>query len=612
MKLAFAACVLLVAVLSHAPAPLGTYTFDDHSVIEGNPRLVVKSAGDLVRLAGSNYWGDSAQRTGERLFRPLPLLSYAAERALVGAPDARIARSVNVALHALAALAALALFASVVEDDRAALVGALVFAAHPLHAEAVAGVVGRAEVLALLFGLLALHAAGKGSLLAGPLLVLALASKESALAVIPIALARDLLERRRRFAALASLVLALAVYIALRAWAIGDLVPKATARTLGDKDLWERLPYTLAVYRDAWRDTLMPFAPTAAHYPLPRTGPAALAGAGLVQLACLLAVAMLARGGPRSRGIALGIVGFELALLPVSNLIPIGVVYAERLLYAPTAWAALALGAAVGPLVRGPATRLTLALAIGGLSFLSVKNDLAWRDDAAIWKASVARFPDQPRSLAALGEVELQKGELPAAIAHLGSAVALFPDTQPLKAKTCALLGAALAKKDRARSDAAFERALRLAPGSAEVWLRLAQTRYDEDDGKGALTAAERACELDPGSAAAFLILGLARLNGGDPRAAIACFDKALANGLPAGEGLVNRAEARWVLGDRAAALDDYRAAVDLLPGDTFKWRLVARLAEAGRRDEARERWSALRDRAPLPVRDRIDEMLRP
>ncbi|MEZ0227120.1 MAG: hypothetical protein ACAI25_00725, partial [Planctomycetota bacterium] len=217
MKLATAACLVAVALLAHAPAFDGTYTYDDHVIVEQNPRLVVRSADDLVELVRSNYWGEASARSGEKLFRPVPLVTYALERAIVGGPNATFARAVNVVLHALTALVAFALFAQVSRDERTALFAAALFAAHPLHSEAVAGIVGRAEVLALLFGLGALVLHGRGTWraapLAGLLFLLALGSKESAIALLPIAVARDLLERHdraRRYPVLGALALALA------------------------------------------------------------------------------------------------------------------------------------------------------------------------------------------------------------------------------------------------------------------------------------------------------------------------------------------------------------------------------------------------------------------
>src|SRR5581483_3102514 len=149
-----------------------------------------------------------------------------------------------------------------VASERGTLLGALLFAAHPLHAEAVAGVVGRAEVFALAFALASLlahvHGRGvRGGVLEGVALFSALGSKESAIATIPIAVALDLVRagklEPRKFAAP---LLSLGVYVAARAVAIGELVATPTAHTLGDKSLRERLPFALGVLRDAWRDVL--------------------------------------------------------------------------------------------------------------------------------------------------------------------------------------------------------------------------------------------------------------------------------------------------------------------------------------------------------------------
>lgn len=619
MKLASAACVVAVALLAHAPALDGTYTYDDHEIIENNPRLVVRSASDLVALAGSNYWGAAAERSGERLFRPVPLLSYALERAAMGAPNAGVARAVNVLLHALCALVACALFASVTKDERAGLVGALIFAAHPLHAEAVAGIVGRAELLALGFGLGALLLHGRGtvpaSIGAAVLFLLALGSKESAVAILPIAVVRAVLERRdrrRRLVALSALGVALAVYVGLRAWAIDALIAKAGARTLGDMDGLHRALVALAVYRDAWTATLVPVLGTAAHHAFPRTSAPSLVAAVLIQVACLLVVFALKRSGPRGRAICLGVIGFELALLPVSNLlVPIGVVYAERLLYAPTAWAALAIGALVP---RHPTARASVAILAGALAFGSARNDRAWRDDLSLWRATRSRYPDEARVQEVLGGLYLSPGpghNLARAIPLLESAAASYRSANhPQEAKVSALLARAIRRADRARSEELLRRATKVAPMNGEVWMTIAGVRLDEGDNRAALDAAERASALAPERADALLLVGLAQLRSGDARGAIETFTRALPRAPRPGEVLVNRAEARWAAGDREGALDDYRAAAKALRDDFWQRVLIEALAKAGKRDEARERWAPIRARQPLEVQATFDALL--
>src|SRR5207245_2493071 len=66
--------------------------------------------------------------------------------------------AVNVAWHAGASVA-VAWLARLWSGERAALAAGLLFAVHPVHVEAVANIVGRAEVMAGLFAILAVYAA---------------------------------------------------------------------------------------------------------------------------------------------------------------------------------------------------------------------------------------------------------------------------------------------------------------------------------------------------------------------------------------------------------------------------------------------------------------------
>src|SRR5437867_11712968 len=98
------------------------------------------------------------------MYRPLALASYAFDWQLGGA--AWWFHAVNVAWHAGASVAVAWLAQrwtgeprSSERGERAALAAGLLFAVHPVHVEAVANIVGRAELMAALFAILCVYAA---------------------------------------------------------------------------------------------------------------------------------------------------------------------------------------------------------------------------------------------------------------------------------------------------------------------------------------------------------------------------------------------------------------------------------------------------------------------
>jgi protein O-mannosyl-transferase len=132
----------LVALATFAVTLGGTFIYDDLPVILEDPRMGSASL-------WYSFWTDGYRIGGvDRLYRPLTSLSFAVQRWLHG-DVAWPLHGVNVLLHA-GATAAVAEFTRRVWDSRAAWVAGLLFAVHPVHTEAVAWLVGRAETLCTL------------------------------------------------------------------------------------------------------------------------------------------------------------------------------------------------------------------------------------------------------------------------------------------------------------------------------------------------------------------------------------------------------------------------------------------------------------------------------
>ncbi|XP_028748234.2 protein O-mannosyl-transferase TMTC1 isoform X2 [Peromyscus leucopus] len=133
----------------------GEFVHDDVWAIVNNPDV---RPGTPLRWAvfANDFWGKGlADSTSHKSYRPLCVLSFRLNIFLTGM-DPFYFHVVNVILHYLVTLVLMYTCDKTVFKNRGlAFVTALLFAVHPVHTEAVAGVVGRADVLACLLFLLA-------------------------------------------------------------------------------------------------------------------------------------------------------------------------------------------------------------------------------------------------------------------------------------------------------------------------------------------------------------------------------------------------------------------------------------------------------------------------
>src|SRR5207247_2564888 len=133
--LAVAAC----AVIVYLGALWNEFVWDDQVIVLGNP--LVQTWAGLATAFASPYWPPFV---GGYLYRPLTLLTYVLDWHIGGAAWFHV---VNLSWHA-GVSALVAVLARRWAGDAAALVAGMLFAVHPVHVEAVANVVGRAELMA--------------------------------------------------------------------------------------------------------------------------------------------------------------------------------------------------------------------------------------------------------------------------------------------------------------------------------------------------------------------------------------------------------------------------------------------------------------------------------
>ena len=132
----------LIAVLALASSAVGIvnrFTYDDRYIIELNP--VMRSLHEWWRVFQGSYWPKDWGGDG---YRPLTILAYRIEF-VVGGHSPALFHGVNIALYAAVSVLVFAL-AKRVLPLWAAWIAAALFAVHPVHVEAVANVVGQAEL----------------------------------------------------------------------------------------------------------------------------------------------------------------------------------------------------------------------------------------------------------------------------------------------------------------------------------------------------------------------------------------------------------------------------------------------------------------------------------
>nr|XP_014353203.1 PREDICTED: transmembrane and TPR repeat-containing protein 3 [Latimeria chalumnae] len=128
------------------------FVFDDVSAILDNKDL--RPTTPLANLFQNDFWGTPmSEERSHKSYRPLTVLTFRLNY-LASELNAMSYHLLNLALHAVVCVIFLKV-CRIFQDTKTSLVASLLFAVHPIHTEAVTGVVGRAELLSSIFFLAA-------------------------------------------------------------------------------------------------------------------------------------------------------------------------------------------------------------------------------------------------------------------------------------------------------------------------------------------------------------------------------------------------------------------------------------------------------------------------
>jgi hypothetical protein len=574
------ACLVYLNTLANG------FTLDDVPLVRES--ALVTQPGTWSSIFRSHYWAGAPTVGDHGLYRPVTIASYALVHAL-GGGGALSQHAVNVLLHGLATVLLFAWIRPLVKPLLAAITIAALFAVHPIHTEAVSGIVGRAELLAFVGvagcvcalerARLASNRARASSWIAVALgaFALALLSKETGVLAPALALWTEIVfpERRwllrrvpRAIVAFALLALVFAVIWYVRSTIVGARWVHPGWEGVGALDrTWTALrvlgEYAILL---VWPARLL--AEYGVH-DVPIAHGLGHPGVVFALVSCLALAALAWFARERAPLITWGLGTCALALVLVSNLlVPIGVMKAERLLYLPSAGFLAAVVAAALPLATRARTRGFVcaagAIALAACSARTWVRNGDWHDNRTIALSIEGVSPNSPVLQTNLAIWERENGRNDRARAALLEVLA----AEPSNARTLAFLGDVESDLgELASARARYEAALRLAPGEATLHMKLARTLLALGEWRGAAAELEGLRATAPDEPAVWLNL------------------------------LVVYRE----LGETALAVECARAATLRFPRDARVWMEAASAFEsAGSREEAARARTRARELGPL------------
>lgn len=503
--------VAIVSIVAALPGLRNGFTYDDFQVIVENP--------DSARSISLPRHLQKVYPPGDA-YRPLTMWAFSLQWRASGG-DPQLFHLASLLMSAAASCLVL-LLARRLLPRGAALAAALIFAVHPVHVEAVASIVGQAEVLMTLLLVTGVLVALPGSeLMPGPLRLLMLLAcaamaplaKEQGFMLAPLLgtvlflwpMPPTAPPQSRKFT-WAALALLPAVFVfLLRASVVGG-VSTGPLAALVHASLTERVLIVLGLVPEWGRLLLWPVR-LQLDYSQPEVGmpgPGSGQLLGLAVLAAALALAWWARR--RAPALTIGIAWVAITLLPVSNLIvPTGIFLAERTLFLPSVGSSIALSAAGAlawaslPRAR-PVIVAVLAVAIVLGSWWSSVRTRAWKDNNVLFADGVSAGPRSHRAYFIYGSYLAASGRLAEAESALRRSLELWePDPEAYEQLT-----RLLRREDRCEEAVGLLKAgLRHKPDHTVMRSRLVECyiemgRLDEAD----LVASDGATFGDPAAAA--------------------------------------------------------------------------------------------------------------
>jgi len=137
--------IIITCLLFFSNIYKNEFVFDDPDIILNNK--AIQNICDLKSILTTNYWHDKANAG---LYRPFVFITYAVDYYLWGKNPVGY-HFINIIAHILVCFFVFLILRELKIKEESAFLASVLFAVHPVHTEAVTGIVGRAEVITTMF-----------------------------------------------------------------------------------------------------------------------------------------------------------------------------------------------------------------------------------------------------------------------------------------------------------------------------------------------------------------------------------------------------------------------------------------------------------------------------
>ncbi len=504
--------LILLTVLVFANTLKNGFVYDDSAYVVHNHHI--RDISHFFSYFTSLQTYQSTGAEGQfKVYRPLVTASFALDYAIWKLNPVGY-HLTNILLHALAGILIYICVIMLFRNSMIAFISALIFLMHPVQVEAVSWISGRGNMLYAIFSILTLIAwirytqCLKKQYIIYALLfyTLALFSKEMALSVIPLmALAFMFMPNND---SIKSLIMRLIPFIII---SIAYLIIRTTViGAITQRELWggsydatfATMTKVLLMY---WIKLLLPLKLNV----LPRVTviPSLLTATAV---ACVLLVSVCTYfcgiNKKTSQTIRFGFLWIILGLLPVSNIIPLRALFAERFLYLSVAGFGCIVAYLFSKIPSRKISFILFLIFVTGLGLKTIKRNTDWQSNNTLWQSVLDIDPENANAYNGIAMEYLKENDIEQAEQNLQTAIQYAPDN-PYINNNMALVLLRQGKKHEALK--LFIKTLQLDSTQALAYHNVGLLYLEENNYKQALPYLEKALELDNNYANAYNSLAL-------------------------------------------------------------------------------------------------------